>query len=364
MNGENSYRSVFPKKQGRPMPVKRLPVPAMHYEYETASPSQFKQNPPLPLATGHAQQEHRMRMDKMQAMQARHGNFTGANDHDFQLVVAGPKPANEGDERKGDERKGESEKKVNGAPLVPLVPSYAKPHYVPDPSPESDEDEDGHGKALIHQATTAVADQAYPFVYRDDPFYQLPQSNLIVNPVPAYLTIDSRDRDRTVWPNTNQYKIPLVAVDNDLNVMSPNVRYKNIYSISLLSCVIPNLQHVLHESYLLLQINEIEHVYDSASPAAARAFTKLYFKDIAPWSKYLRLDKGVGDPLTKIYWPAPRASLDSITLSFRHPDGTLFDFGSDAPLPSPPLPDRQTSITLEIRTFVVDSARSIGHRNP
>ena len=112
-----------------------------------------------------------------------------------------------------------------------------------------------------------------------------------------------------------------------------------------------------------MQIDEIDNVYDSANPVCAKAFTKLYFKEVCPGGTYLRLDKGVGDPLTKIYWPAPRASLSSITVSFRRFDGTLFDFGPDAAPPADPLSDRQTAITLEIRTFVVDAGKAIGHRN-
>ncbi len=246
----------------------------------------------------------------------------------------------------------------------PMVFASAVPVFSPPLAPPDTTDNNKNSTVLVKQEQTAIVTQAYPDVYRDEPFLQQPQQNLIVNPVPYYLTIDSRDRDRNVWANTNQYRIPLVAPDNNLNILSPNVRYKNIYSISLLSCVVPNDGGVMFEPYLLLQIDEIDRVYDSADIPCARAFTKLYFKEVCPMSKFYRLDKGVGDPLTKIYWPAPRASLESITLSFRHPDGTLFDFGPDNPLPQPVNPLLQTTITLEIRTFVTDVGKAIGHRNP
>jgi hypothetical protein len=120
----------------------------------------------------------------------------------------------------------------------------------------------------------------------------------------------------------------------------------------------------LDEPYLLFQIDEVDKVYDSANVACARAFTKLYFKDVFPGSKYLRLDKGVGDPLTKIYWPDPLASLDRLTISYRRHDGSLFSFGPDSAPPADPLPDRQTSVTFEIRTYVVDTGKAIGFRQP
>lgn len=264
----------------------------------------------------------------------------------------------------------EVEAEMEADPFVPGLPFQQQVVYNPRESPEErpsnpDANED-YSVVLEHDERGRVghSGQAFPHVFSDKPFLQMPQMNLILNPVPAYLTLDSRDRDRTVWPNSNHYRVPLVSSSNDLNVKSPNVVYKNIYSISLLSAVVPNTGNVFDEPYLLLQIDEIDNMYDAASTACAKAFTKIYFKEVCPLSRYLRMDKGVGDPLTKIYWPAPRASLQSITLSFRRHNGELIDFGADNMLPDEPRSDLQTSITLEIRTFVTDSGSALGHRNP
>lgn len=255
----------------------------------------------------------------------------------------------------------------------PTVIPTALPHFNAPPAPPDSQaamlEDAARGKPERGQVALRALDQrgmanmAYPAVYRDAPFLQLPQQNLIINPVPVYLTIDSRDRDRVTWPQANHFQIPLASSRTDTRVKAVGERYKNIYSISLLSAVVPNMNNVLDEPYLLFQIDEIDKVYDSANPACARAFTKLYFKEVCPSSKYLRLDKGVGDPLTKIYWPAPKASLDRLTFSFRRFDGSLFAFGPDSAPPADPLTDRQTSVTLEIRTYVVDAGRALGHRN-
>jgi hypothetical protein len=332
MNNENTYRAFHQQQQG---PTTRQPL------QPSTRPARITFN-----SREDQQRQLNAHNDRMQRVQVQFKNLAGQND--FNLVDAVvPLPRNS---------------------YNPNVPSNSIPVFdppeAPAPAPPSDEGAEANNTVIVHEPMQSLAGYAYPQVYRDAPFYQQPQTNLIVNPVPAYLTLDSRDRDRKVWPNTNQYRIPLVASDNDLNVLSPNVRYKNIYSISLLSCVIPRIGGVMFEPYIILQIDEIDRVYDSANTACAKAFTKLYFKEVCPASKFYRLDKGVGDPLTKIYWPAPRASLESITLSFRHPDGTLFDFGPDAPLPDPMIKDLQTTITLEIRTYVTDSGKAIGHRNP
>lgn len=130
-------------------------------------------------------------------------------------------------------------------------------------------------------------------------------------------------------------------------------------SVKLLSAVVPNTNNVLDEPYLLLQIDEIEGMYDAASRASQNAFTKLYFKP-SP-TNFLRLDKGVGDPLTRIYWPTPKASIDRFTLSIRTYDGEIFDFGTDDG--DQPNPELQTMFTLEINNYVPDAKTAMGHRN-
>lgn len=206
--------------------------------------------------------------------------------------------------------------------------------------------------------------RSYPDVFPDKPFLQLPQANLILNPVPFYISADSRDRNRDACPQTNNYRIPLVTSSTNPAVKSTGDRLKNIYSISLLSCVVPNTPGVFDQPYLLLQIDEIDGLYDAANAPTTRAMTKLYFREACAGSKFLRLDKGVGDPTTRIYWPAPRASLEQLTISFRNYDGTLFDFGADTTPPTAPNTELQTTITLEIRTFVPDADTALGHRNP
>lgn len=196
-------------------------------------------------------------------------------------------------------------------------------------------------------------------LWSEDAWLQAPQSNLIINPIPDYVTINSADRDRAKWPSTSNYCIKLT----DDEPGQPNgvigKRYRNIQSVKLLSATVPNIPTALEEPYLLLQIDEVDGMYDAASRASQNAFTKLYFKPTL--GKFLRIDKGVGDPLQRVYWPTPKASIDRLTISIRTYDGDVFDFGADDGVTLDP--DVQTSITLEIRTYVPDAASAIGHRN-
>lgn len=238
----------------------------------------------------------------------------------------------------------------------PTRPSYAQPR------PHNEHSND---RVLIREQEVAQSERAYPDVFPEKLVpLQPPQSNLIINPVPIYISLDSRDRDRALWPQTNQYRVPFVTSSNNRNIKTTGDRIKNVYSISLLSCVVPNAADVFDQPYLLLQIDEIEGIYDAANPTTSNALTKLYFRECYSGSKFLRLDKGVGDPTSRIYWPAPKASLEQLTISFRNYDGTLFSFGTDTVPPTDPNTELQTTLTLEIRTYIVDTFDTIGHRNP
>lgn len=205
-----------------------------------------------------------------------------------------------------------------------------------------------------------MSSYAYPYVYRDRPFAQLPQMNLILNPKPLYLHVDSTERNRDRYPNPAQYVFPLVDSNDDVD--TPGERYRNIYEISLISATIPNQSAVFDKPYLILQIDEIGGHYDAAGTQCRKAFSKLLFDN--PGGKFVRVDKGIGDPAIRVFYPKPLASLDRLSISIRNPDGTLFNFGTDTVPPQAPNPDLQNSFTFQIVTKITDIDEAIGHRNP
>lgn len=205
-----------------------------------------------------------------------------------------------------------------------------------------------------------MSSYAYPHVFKDGPFMQLPQMNLIANPKPLYLHVDSNGRNRERYPNPSSYVFPLIDSNNE--VETPGERYRNIYEISLLSATVPNVATVLQQPYLILQIDEIGGHYDAAGAGCRKAFAKLYFDDVG--GSFLRVDKGIGDPAVRVFYPKPLASLARLTLSIRNPDGTLFNFGTDTTPPQSPNPLLQNSFTFQIITKITDVNQAIGHRNP
>jgi hypothetical protein len=205
-----------------------------------------------------------------------------------------------------------------------------------------------------------MASYSYPHVFRDRPFMQLPQMNLIVNPKPLYLHVESGERNRARFPNPAQYVFPLVTSSNDVD--TPGERYRNVCEVSLVSATVPNLASVLNQPYLILQIDEIGGHYDAAGPACNKAFAKLYFDN--PGGAFLRVDKGIGDPAVRVFYPKPLASLSRLSISIRNPDGTLFNFGTDTSPPQAANPLLQNSFTFQIITKITDVNEAIGHRNP
>lgn len=197
--------------------------------------------------------------------------------------------------------------------------------------------------------------------HKDNSWFQLPQENLIINPAPSYLTINSADRDRSKWPSTSHFQIKFI----DDAPGQPNgvtgKQYRNIQSVKLLSATIPQLNNVLDQPYLLLQVDEVQGMYDASTLPVSRAFSKLHFEPTPGPAPILRLDRGVGDPLTREFWPTPLASLDRLTLSIRTYNGDVFSFGTDGGDDIDPT--LQTSFTFEIRNYVVDNRTVLGHRN-
>jgi hypothetical protein len=246
------------------------------------------------------------------------------------------------------------------------TPSISKQHFAEQQHATSDTNEntilqsdDVNNHSMIHMS--------YQNAFTPQPFFQLPQRNLINDPDPSFLSIDSHDRDRTKYPNTNEYTIPFITSEtNGINNNRGNVpgkRYKNVIAIDLISAVIPNRANILDEIYLILQIDELDdNTYDASNPSLNRGFAKLFFTPVDGTTKWLRIDKDNSDPLHKVFYPKPKASLDRLTIRILKRDGTPFNFGTDNALPADVNPFLQNSWTFRITEKVVN-ADVVGQRN-
>ena len=195
----------------------------------------------------------------------------------------------------------------------------------------------------------------------DHPEVNIPlpsQKNLV--PFAHYLSIDSRDRDRRHYPNTNNYKIYLKGADDRPSAILDN-DYRNIISIELVSAIYPDQNNVLNEMYLLLEVSEIEGFYDSSNTPTSKSFAKIYPDSVV--GPYIRAKTSGVEFLGIKFRPGNiMASLNSMSIKWKKYDGTLFNFGVDTPVGVPPDPTVNHTITFKITTLEPNTA-VLGHHN-
>ncbi len=159
------------------------------------------------------------------------------------------------------------------------------------------------------------------------------------------IIIDSRNRDRTLFPDTNRF---VVKFDNNQDGNIPQ-NYRNIESIHLIQAILP--QTVLNGTtgvpYITLEIDEIRDTVQGTNTTLRNAFAFLSPQDVYG-NNYLSC---------KFYRPAvrtfnaPLGSLNKFTIELRHPDGSLYNFGDDNPDGSPVNEKVQTMFYFVINTI-------------
>lgn len=198
----------------------------------------------------------------------------------------------------------------------------------------------------------------YPDALLKRPFMTSKQKSLTTHEY--YLTVDSRDRDRTRYPNTNEYRIELNPSDMYTGG-TPGKLYKNIESIELVSCCVPNRNNVLDEQYLLLNIDELQNpIYDTSNRNHKNSIFKLVFREDTTHI-FTYHDKDLSTIVSR-YYQVPLAKLSSLTIRFKKYDGTNFDFGADTVSNIPVNEEVQNSITLKI-TVREPASEYIPNRN-
>lgn len=154
----------------------------------------------------------------------------------------------------------------------------------------------------------------------------------------VYMTVCSKDRDASRYPNPNSYTID---IDNDL---------KNIRSIELYSAILPNVNSILSEPYLLLNIDEISGTFSSPNQHISDCFSILAMSS-ATAGNFVHIKSNHYANIQKTYYGAPKAKLNKMSISFKKEDGTLFSFGTDT---DPPTKNLQHTLTFKVTTLHTD----------
>lgn len=158
-----------------------------------------------------------------------------------------------------------------------------------------------------------------------------------------FITIDSRDRDRMLWPMANRFQVKMDP-ENTFAGATVGRSFKNVRSIEVVTVQFPNTNNVLNQMYLYLNFPEIDGVYESTNLAGTKALAKLIPTSLLGNYVYVQFET----KYPKRIFPGKGVRIDRLTPEFRTYDGTLFDFGLDTVPPNPYNPLVQTSMTLRV----------------
>lgn len=151
-----------------------------------------------------------------------------------------------------------------------------------------------------------------------------------------YLTIESKSRNLTNYPQPSNYKISFEQT------------YRNVKSIELISATLPDQGNITDEPYLLLNIDEITNI-DSSVDEIFNTFAVLQLPPVITSGKFINIPMGLSCVGTPKIFKTPLAKLDKISLSIRNYDNELFSFGDDT-LGSPPNKQYQNIFIFKIIT--------------
>ena len=173
-------------------------------------------------------------------------------------------------------------------------------------------------------------------------------------------SIDSKDRDKTQWLNTNEYSIDLGGIhtfqSNDtfdkMGFISKLCH--DIVSIELISAVVP--KHSVEGDaledypYLILEIDEIPGIYEGTNQYTNNAFAKIRFRNDLG-TNYKEYTFNNGERFVKYF--DPRITLKRMTFRWRKPNGYIYNFGTWMQSSSP---NEEHTTNTSIETDMCDPA--------
>ena len=163
------------------------------------------------------------------------------------------------------------------------------------------------------------------------------------------LTIDSRDRNRDKYANSNKFRVKFNPGKGELDaslLFSP----RKVISIRLAECVLPSIAKT--HRYITLVIPEIEDTMIGTGDKVRKSFTTMvptnYETGTGDW---IRIQAKDLCNCMRTFDP-PKERLSNLTFEFYAPDETLIDFGTDTSSPTLPDENVQVFMVFEIKMEV------------
>jgi hypothetical protein len=175
------------------------------------------------------------------------------------------------------------------------------------------------------------------------------ESNVEYEENTHYVSVSSKDRDRSIYPSVSNYIIDL-----------PN-EFKNIYSIELIQAIIPAKNNADEEPYLLLNIGEISDVVLSNDKNISDSFAILQPNTPIKAGGFMQIDKRIHENTVK-YYKTPKANLSRMTIKILDSLGDVFNFGTDTVPPN--VFDKTLQNTFIFKIITLEKRRKeLNHRN-
>jgi len=160
-----------------------------------------------------------------------------------------------------------------------------------------------------------------------------------------YFTVSSRDRDVIAYPKSSSFTVDL------------RKEYKNIRSVELIQCIIPDKNNVQSEPYLLLKIDQLQGAIESIDGNISDSFAILQLTRPVVSGRFITVDKSTFEHI-HLFYKTPKASLSKMSINLYNYDGINFDFGGDGVI------DIEYQIIYIFKIVTLDTDRkSINQRN-
>ena len=161
---------------------------------------------------------------------------------------------------------------------------------------------------------TTPTPNEFPLRFRDTQLKTI-QSNQTTPPIQnIFISIDSKDRDRTIYSAPNSWTTTL-GLTREIT---------NITEIQLMTCIILNVSTILNLPYLILEIEELGSLYIGSNIDLMKGFSILTEYEIKGEYRYYKL---TDIPIKQYSTPT---TISKLTIKLKAPDGSIIDFGDSA----------------------------------
>lgn len=133
----------------------------------------------------------------------------------------------------------------------------------------------------------------------------------------SFLFVHSKDRDLVQYPSPSRYRIDIAD-----KIGTP---FTKIKSISLFSAILPNINSILSEPYLLLKIEELTGPTFAGTNSTSQQAFALLMLDKSYDAKFFNARHEMFREMPE----CTTRSLGMMTISLTDQYGALFDFGND-----------------------------------